>query len=483
MVATENVGGDDLTVASEVELWHQQVRVIERTCWPGLVLTPIAAAVALVWFRPWADPTVAAQVYSVVGVLVVLAAISAVALYACARGELRIAFAAQIVENTTAAMAFLILVDNAEFIALSTAFVGVFTGAMILGERGQKVVCAGITLATFLAAAIREMELVTPLVLPSALLYAASAVGIAFAFRTPVSALRAFSQNLRASRREAIDQAAAARAQRDRADAKAKALTEATEELKAFTYFVSHDLRAPLINIEGFAKVLEEVIEGLAESVRDPHDPAEVVERLKDAQPEMVEALHFILGGTTKLNSLVEGLLELYRIDNKPNQKVGVPLDPVMKNIVASMQHQIRERDITVEIDPLPTIIGDPLRVSQVFANLVDNAIKYMPERAPREIRVSCEEGEESYLFSVTDTGAGIDIDKRQQVFRAFRRLDAKNSPAGEGLGLAAVRKIVEVHGGSIWIDDAPSGQGTSFRFTWPRTAAAETADAALDAA
>lgn len=481
-MAMDGAGGD-LRVGSEREVWNQQVRLIERTCWPGLVLTPIAAAVALAWFRPWADPARSLQVYSVVGVLLTLAALSAVSLWACARGRLRLAFAAQIAENTTAAMAFLILVENGEAIALSTAFVGVFTGAMILGEQGQKLVSTGITAAAFLAAFVREMGLVTPLVLPNPLLFAASAVAIAFAFRTPVSALRAYSQNLHASRREAVEQATRARDERDRADAKSKALTEATEELKAFTYFVSHDLRAPLINIEGFAKVLEEVIEDLAASVREPHDATEIVERLKNAQPEMVEALHFILGGTTKLNSLVEGLLELYRIDHKPNQRIAVALDPVLESIVDSMQHQIRERKISVEVEPLPTIVGDPLRVSQVFANLVDNAIKYMPDRDPREIRVSCEEGEKSYLFSVTDSGAGIDVDKRQKVFRAFSRLDAKNSPAGEGLGLAAVRKIVEAHGGSIWIDDAPSGQGTSFRFTWPRPAAPESELPARNAA
>ncbi len=132
-------------------------------------------------------------------------------------------------------------------------------------------------------------------------------------------------------------------------------------------------------------------------------------------------------------------------------------------------------------ISELRGIAYGPLRVSQVFANLVDNAIKYMPERVPREIRVSCEEGEKTYLFSVTDSGNGIDLDLRQQVFRPFKRLDAKNSPAGEGLGLAAVRKVVELHGGSIWFDDAPSGQGASFRFTWPRPV--DDGAVALDAA
>jgi signal transduction histidine kinase len=145
----------------------------------------------------------------------------------------------------------------------------------------------------------------------------------------------------------------------------------------------------------------------------------------------------------------------------------------VLSEAVNAVGHQIREREIDVEVGRMPAIVGERLRISQVFGNLIDNAVKYMPDRAPREIFVESEEDGAYFVFTVRDTGNGIPPDSRQKVFRPFKRLQPGESVSGEGIGLAAVKKIIERHGGRIWIEDGTGGLGVSFRFTWPRPAAA----------
>jgi len=454
---------------AEDETRRAQLHIIARTSRPGAVSAGLGGVLVGAYAAFGSAPEAArVTLAETAACAVVLAGVWAVALRACRRGDLDAAFAAQFVANLISSALFFLFVEDGAVLALTTAFVAVFTGATILGEEQQRVVRWSTTVTVLLAAAGHQLGLVEVIVLPPLVLYSASALGIILVFRTPVAAQRTFDEHLKASRVEALRLAHVANEERDRADAQSRDLAEVSEELRAFTYFVSHDLRAPLINIEGFAKVLEETLEEFDERIRRPGaDLQTMLEDWRESHAEVVESLQFIASGTTKLNSLVGGLLELSRLDSRPPQDEEVALTPLLEQIVESLQHQIRERDITVEIGPLPTVVGDPLRLGQVFGNLIDNAIKYMPERTPREIGVSAEREAGDLVFVVSDTGEGIAADKRDAIFRPFHRLDAKKSPAGEGLGLAAVRKIVERCGGRIWVEDGPGGRGARFCFAW----------------
>ena len=468
------------------KLRRQQLLIIRKTSIPGVVLGG-GALLLLLWAALyWTDSVATRDAYLTIfacGVLMV--GLWALSLWECHRDNLHRAFFAQFAASVLTTIALMVFIDRGAVMALVTAFTAVSAGAALLDQRTLRVAGGVITAAVLLAAAAHELKLVHPVAVPPFLLYAATASAVASGFRTPIAALSLFHEHLNESRDEALSFAQAAEQSRRDAAAHARRLEEVTQDLRDFTYVVSHDLRAPLINIEGFSKVLGESLESfdtrMTEVADQPHGGAAALRAAwGDAHAEAVESMHFITRGIEKLNAMVVGLLELSRIDSQPAQEQAVELAPLVQQILESLQHQIRARDIEVYVAPLPTVVADPLRISQVFSNLIENAIKYMPERAPRTISVRAEAGEDGDVFSVSDSGAGISPADRATVFRPFKRLDPKGPTAGEGLGLAAVKKIVERGGGRIWIESPAAGPGTCFRFSWPRatTPAAPSGDA-----
>jgi signal transduction histidine kinase len=455
------------------KLRRQQLLIVEKTSWPGVVFGGSGALLLTWWALSWTESPQARNAYlAIAGCAFLMVALWVVALWRCRRHDLQGGFVAQFFASLISTSLFFLFIERGEALALLTAFVGLSSGAMILDERSLRMAGLSMTVAVLLSASAHELRLVEPIVIPPFLLYAATTIGIVFTFRTPMVALRMFKEHVQSSRAEALRLARKAEQERDRADKHAGDLKEVGEELREFTYVVSHDLRAPLINIEGFSNALSESLTEFDEKTKDATAggaATSIRQAWLESHEEVVESLHFISRSTEKLKALITGLLELSRIDSRPEQEQNVALTPLLEELVGSMQHQIRERGVSVHVAPLPTIVGDRLRISQVFGNLIDNAIKYMPDRAPREVSVSHKENGDVLVFAVADTGNGIPPESRQRVFRPFRRLDAKGSPAGEGLGLAAVRKIIERQGGRIWVEDPPNGRGACFRFTWPR--------------
>ena len=150
-------------------------------------------------------------------------------------------------------------------------------------------------------------------------------------------------------------------------------------------------------------------------------------------------------------------------------------LNTIVADILGALQYNISARGIDVTVEPLPTVLGDAVRLSQVFSNLIDNAIKYMKPRGEAAIHIGCQERGDAYRFFVRDTGLGIRPEDHGKIFRLFTRLCSSTVP-GEGLGLTAVKKIVEKHGGKIWVE-SDLGQGSTFWFILPRRGAEERSD------
>ena len=169
------------------------------------------------------------------------------------------------------------------------------------------------------------------------------------------------------------------------------------------------------------------------------------------------------------MDMLAKALLELSRIETRPHMPTRVETRKMLEDIVGSLQYQITARGIVMEIKDLPPIMADSLRINQVFTNLIDNAIKYMKPEGDKRIAVGFEEQEGFYQFFVRDTGPGIRPEDQQKVFRLFARLVTSKVP-GDGVGLAAVKKIVEKHGGRIWLESAV-GVGSTFWFSVPKPA------------
>ncbi|WKZ46026.1 MAG: GAF domain-containing protein [Anaerolineales bacterium] len=219
-------------------------------------------------------------------------------------------------------------------------------------------------------------------------------------------------------------------------------------ELERFTYTVSHDLKAPLFTIRGFLGYLEkDMLAG-------------------DRERFQKDALR-IADATEKMQQLLNDLLELSRIGRLMNEPKEIQLDELVREILALLHGQIQERGVTIQVqENLPRVFADRRRIGEVLQNLIENAVKFMGDQPdPRvEIGQSGEENGMPILF-VRDNGIGISDDHFERVFGLFNKLDPKTD--GTGIGLALVKRIIEFHGGRIWVE-SEAGKGAAFFFTLP---------------
>ncbi len=248
-------------------------------------------------------------------------------------------------------------------------------------------------------------------------------------------------------------------------------LAETNEELKRFTQIVSHDLRAPLVSLKGFATELRYSIEtlrqpGLALLANLPEkDRAVVDEALRETIPE---AVGFVESSVTRIDHLTAALLRLSRAGHREFHLEELDTGLLLRETVRSLAHQIESRNIAVEVGPLPTITSDRTAIEQIFGNLLDNAIKYLDPDRSGQIEVSAEQKADVTVFHVRDNGRGIAEDDMEKVFAPFRRAGTQDVP-GEGMGLAFVRTVLHRLGGRIECH-SQFGVGTTFSFMLPRT-------------
>ncbi len=249
-------------------------------------------------------------------------------------------------------------------------------------------------------------------------------------------------------------------------------LAETNEELKRFTYIVSHDLRSPLVSLKGFSKELRNSIdtlrkwmESLLEQVPEPERQA-VAQALREDVPE---ALGFIESSVGRMDHLIEALLRLSRVGYREFVPEELDLTALLNETLRAMAHRIESQHITVKTEPLPRIVSDRTAIEQVFGNLLDNAVKYLDPSRPGVIEVSAGATAESFVFRVRDNGRGIEPENLEKVFAPFRRAGHEDVP-GEGMGLAYVRAVLNRLGGRIECDSQP-GVGTTFTFSLSKSA------------
>ncbi|MBU0759156.1 MAG: HAMP domain-containing protein [Candidatus Omnitrophica bacterium] len=228
------------------------------------------------------------------------------------------------------------------------------------------------------------------------------------------------------------------------------------KELDDFTYIVSHDLKEPLRGVKAFIKLLME----------------EYSDRLDD---EGREYLKTISESSSRMTNLIEDLLNLSRIGRIKNIEPDVDLNALLSDVKKNLQYSLKEKKADLRIaGDFPKVMCDGIRVSEVFSNLVSNAIKYSKKDVRPVIELGYSDKGDSYEFFVKDNGIGIEKQYHDKVFQIFQRLHAKGEYEGTGAGLTIVKKIVENHGGKIWLD-SEAGKGTTFYFTLPKKNAKET--------
>ena len=250
-----------------------------------------------------------------------------------------------------------------------------------------------------------------------------------------------------------------------------KRLAHTNEELKEFASIVSHDLRAPLVNIKGFVAELRLALDDIAPATLRGlgQIDEDQRERAKHAfEQEVPEALAFVDSATSRMDRLLTGMLQLSRAGRRELQWAMVDTGTVVSGVVRALSHQIEQKHATVEIAPnMPTLTADTDALDQIFGNLIDNAVKYLAPERPGLIKVYAGEDAEAWWFSVEDNGRGIAEEEREQIFQVFRRSGVDEIP-GEGMGLSFVRTMVRRLGGEVYCEGQP-GQGTRFYFNVPK--------------
>ncbi|NOY05910.1 MAG: PAS domain S-box protein [Chlorobi bacterium] len=221
------------------------------------------------------------------------------------------------------------------------------------------------------------------------------------------------------------------------------------KELEQFAYTISHDLRAPLIAIEGFTELLKD----------------ELADALTD---ESAEWMNIIVNSVQRMNHLISDVLELARIGRVVGEKVEVNLNQVIDSIKQEFQIRMEERHVTISVpEPLPVIKTDLQRMRQVFQNLISNAIKYN-NKENIEVAITAEKRDDNMVeIVVRDNGIGIPEASQKEIFLLFRRLQTGDEEDSTGAGLAIVKKIINSLGGEIWVESTV-GEGSAFHFTLP---------------
>lgn len=242
----------------------------------------------------------------------------------------------------------------------------------------------------------------------------------------------------------------------------AQALAEKNKELEAIVYAASHDLRSPLVNIQGFSRQLGKVCEQMQAVLGSTTDGRIAAEDVRQAFVVAIpQALRFIQAGVVKMDSLLSGLLRYSRLGRLTFNLQPLEMNRLLAEVVQAQRYQVEQAGAVVNLEPLPGCIGDSIQIGQVFSNLIDNAIKYRsPERALR-IHISGRVDKERAVYMVADNGIGIAPEHQGAVFEIFHRLDPDAS-LGEGLGLTIAQRSLDRQNGKIWME---SSQGTGSTF------------------
>jgi light-regulated signal transduction histidine kinase (bacteriophytochrome) len=230
---------------------------------------------------------------------------------------------------------------------------------------------------------------------------------------------------------------------REKLERAVSAEKSARDELNRFVYAASHDLQEPLRAISAYTQLLQR---------KYAHDS------------DSAELISFILDGASRMHSLISSLLAYSRVSGSP-RRTNVNLAVIVQLAMAHLANEIRATGADITYHDLPELAIDESQFVQLFQNLLSNSIKFRSQQPPR-VKIWAEEGQDAYTISVQDNGVGIEPKYHVQVFEVFRRLHGKEIP-GNGIGLALCRRIVEGHGGRIWVE-SDGKNGSVFKFTIP---------------
>ncbi|MDZ4133554.1 MAG: ATP-binding protein, partial [Dethiobacteria bacterium] len=239
------------------------------------------------------------------------------------------------------------------------------------------------------------------------------------------------------------------------------------QELEQLIYIASHDLRSPLVNIDGYGRELEYSVTAIKQAVQEQSTSLEALKiALNTPSEEIGESLHYIRSSTLQMDALLKGMLKLSRTGRMSLTIGDVDMNVIMAQVITSLDYQLQAAEAEVTIASLPPCRGDSVQISQVFLNVIANAIKFLDPERPGFIRISGDIVDKKAIYCVEDNGIGIAAEEREKIFEVFVRLNPQNGE-GEGLGLTIVRQVLGRLGGAVWVESTP-GEGSRFYLTLP---------------
>ena len=233
----------------------------------------------------------------------------------------------------------------------------------------------------------------------------------------------------------------------DALEARNQDLKRSNTDLEQFAYVASHDLQEPLRMISSYTQLLAKRYRGQLDERADQY-------------------IHFAVDGATRMQALIEDLLQFSRVGTRPIALIPTDAGVVLQNALRTHELAIQAAKAEVIVAPMPTVFADSGQLEQVLSNLIGNAIKFRRAGVPHQIKISAQrESEELWRFTVSDNGIGIEPEYFERIFTIFQRLNTRESYSGSGIGLAIVKRIIERHGGTVWLESTPNF-GTEFHFT-----------------
>ncbi len=246
------------------------------------------------------------------------------------------------------------------------------------------------------------------------------------------------------------------------------ALADKNEELKSIIYSASHDLRSPLVNIQGFCQELKESFASIGKIISSTLIEEESKNVLLNfLNDDIPKSLYFIDNSVLKIEQLLKGLLHLSRLGQQIITITEINMKKLTDNVINSLKFKIKNTDIDILIGDTPNCHGDELLLTQVFINIVDNAIKYKKPDAKLLLNIDGKIKNDFIEYTIKDNGIGIDGNNIPKIFDVFYRENPNGDVKGEGLGLASIRRILDRHGGRVWVE-SKKGIGSEFHLTLP---------------
>jgi signal transduction histidine kinase len=262
------------------------------------------------------------------------------------------------------------------------------------------------------------------------------------------SELVQLGSDVEAMRQRILDEVAELERAHAMLDRRTRELERSNADLEQFAYVASHDLQEPLRKVASFCQLLQRRYQGLLDERGEQY-------------------IEYAVDGAKRMQGLINDLLAFSRVGRNPGEHVVVPAGELVDGALANLEVALSLSGGRVVHDDLPKVSAEPALLTAVFQNLVGNALKFHGE-VPPEVRVTADRDGDDWVFSVRDNGIGIDAEYADRIFALFQRLHSRSAYPGTGIGLAMCRRIVEYHGGRIWLDTETSGEGATFRFTLP---------------